>query len=140
MERQLNMFDLQRLEKKARLFKFAGVEGKEITITAHYPTPHEIAAALSDAGADLNKALELSKGEETGLESLELSAKMGGALEELACYCIDACSEIEFKKVKSKHLLRRISDEVAEQLSPVLSIIGAELYKGSEVSKEEGEG
>lgn len=136
------MFDLSRLERKQRIFKFMSPEGKEIEISCHYPSPHEIAASLAETGADLERAVELSKGssKEGNLEALDLTARLGGSMEELACYCIDWCSELQIKKVKDKNRLRRISPENEEALAPVLGIIGGELYKGSEVSEEEGEG
>lgn len=138
------MFNLERLERSLRVFKFEGLDGKEITISAHYPTPHEIAAALSVTGADLDRAIKLSTNpegdkENHALEALDLTARLGGAIVELACLCIDSCSVMPVKKIKTPHGLKRISEEAEDKLQPVLSFIGQQLYSGSEVTKEEGE-
>ena len=142
-----NLFDLQRLEKQSKVFTFpAPAPSPDVIVTCHYPTTQELAAALFAAKADLGKAQRLAKqGEEdqessaTTLEALEMTARMEAALQELACYCIDVCSALTIVKVKDSTGTRRISKDNEEALAPVLSAIGKELYKGSEVSKEEKE-
>lgn len=134
-----NLFDLQRLEKAAKVFKFPAPEGQEVTITCHYPTAHEIAASLCSAKADLQKAQGLAEQEPQGIEAMEQSARLGAAAEHLACYCIDSCSAFSIKKKKDDLGIRRIDEETEELLSPVLSRIGAELFNNSKPSDSEKE-
>lgn len=135
----MSIFDLQRLEKANKVFEFPGQDGASVTITCHYPTPAEVAAALCAAKADLQKAHDLHESQSQGLEAMELTARMGAAMEQLACYCIDSCSALSIKKRKDVQGLRRIDDDTEEKLAPVLAKIGQELFVKSNVSPEEGE-
>lgn len=139
-----SIFDLQRLEKGSKLFTFPSPDGGEVEITAHYPTSYELAAALYYAKADIEHAQKLAADNEgregASLEVIGMTAKMGVAIEQLACYCIDTCSALPIEKIKDATGIRRISHANEEALAPVLSLIGSSLYRGAEVSKEEKEG
>lgn len=135
-----NLFDLQRLEKAAKIFKFPAPDDKEVTITCHYPTSHEIAAALCVAKADLQKAQSLAEQESQGVDAMEQSARLGAAMEQVACYCIDSCSAFPIRKKKDDLGIRRIDEETEELLSPVLGRIGSELFNNSKPSDSEKEG
>jgi hypothetical protein len=134
------LFDLQRLEKEKKVFSFPAPDGApDVTITCHYPSEYEIAAATASAKSDIQRAITLSKNDAQGVEAMEELARMGAALQNLACYCIDSCSALPIKKIKCDLGLRRIDEETEEALGEILMKIGKSLTEGSKVSEEEKE-
>lgn len=132
----MSIFDLQRLEGGIRRFEFPARDGGSIAVFAHIPTAEEYAASIAESGADLQGA---DKMDLQSKEAVELSAKLGAAKVNLACYCVEEVEGYEIKRVKGPFGLRRLSEESEDALSPVLRKIGDVLYEAANLSKEEGE-
>lgn len=129
---------LFRLEGGREKFDFDGVEeGTKIAVFAHHPTSEEIAAALAEAGVDLQSA---QKVESASPEGLEAAARFGAAYEVLGAYCIDSCDALKVRRVKGPYGLRKLDEASEEQLAPILRQVGQSLYEKSKPSPVEGEG
>lgn len=131
------MSSLFRLEGGREPFEFEGQNEEKVIVYAHHPSSEEVAAALAEAGVDLESAKSMESGT---LEGLAATARFGGAYENLASYCIDSCSAFDVKRAKGPYGLRKLDAESEAQLAPILRHVGVSLYQKSAPDKEEGEG
>ncbi|MBK9316786.1 MAG: hypothetical protein IPM55_21450 [Acidobacteria bacterium] len=133
----MSIFDLQRLEGGVKKFSFPTREGGEVSIFARIPTSEELAAAMSEAAVDL-KADHLDANDPRVVAN---GARLGAAKVFLARLCIEEIEghDLKITRERDPHGLRRLTEDCAEQLSPVLQKIGSALYDAATLKPAEGE-